>query len=156
MKSKNLLLILLIVLIGIIIYTIFRKEKVKTVYTFVNGLPDTTIIRDIVSISKSYKVTITKFDTIRIDSIGKIDYNSITASWERFNLKADSNIGCLGKVRLHASNYEFDSINIYYPKTTIKQVDTIKISEIVNKKFYENEWFWVSAGLIVYSVIKEL
>jgi len=153
MKSKDLLLILLI---GFVIYTIFRKEKVHTSYTFVGGLPDTTIIRDTISIPKSYKVTITKFDTIVVDSSGKIDYNAITASWERFDLKADTNIGCLGKVRLHASNYEFDSINIYYPKTTIKQIDTIKINELVNKKFYENEWFWVSVGVTTLTIISKL
>jgi hypothetical protein len=42
--------------------------------------------------------------SIVIDSTGKIDYNAITASWERFDLKVDTSIGCLGKVRLHASN----------------------------------------------------
>ncbi len=153
MKLQNLLLVLLI---GFIIYTIFRKDKVETHYAFVGGLPDTVIIRDTVSIPKPYKVAITKWDTIVIDSTGKIDYNAITASWERFDLKVDTNIGCLGKVRLHASNYEFDSVNIYYPNTTIRQVDTIKVSEIVENKFYNNQWFWVSVGLTVYSIINKL
>lgn len=153
MKPKDLLLILLI---GFIIYTIFRKEKVYTSYAFVGGLPDTTIIRDTVSIPKPYRVQVTKFDTIIIDSSGNIDYNSITASWERFDLKVDTNVACIGKVRLHVSNYEFDSVNIYYPKVMIKQVDTIKISEIINKKFYENEWFWVSVGVTAFTIINKL
>ena len=153
MKLQNLLLTLLI---GFIIYTLLRKDKVETHYAFVGGLPDTVIIRDTVSIPKPYRVAITKFDTIVIDSTGKIDYNAITASWERFELKADTNIACLGKVRLHASNYEFDSISIYYPKVTITQIDTIKISEIINKKFYENEWFWTTVGIGVLTIIKSL
>jgi len=153
MKAQDLLLILLI---GFIIYTIFRKDKVERHYAFVSGLSDTVIIRDTVSIPKSYRVQVAKFDTIIIDSSGNIDYNSITASWERFELKVDTNIACLGKVRLHASNYEFDSISIYYPKVTIKQVDTIKISNIISKKFYEDEWFWTTVGIGILTIIKSL
>lgn len=149
MKPKDLLLILLI---GFIIYTLFRKEKVHTLYTFVGGLPDTTIIRDTISIPKSYKVTITKFDTIVIDSTGKIDYNAITSSWERFELKADTNIKCLGKVRLSRSMFEFDSVDITYPKILITQIDTIKLNTEVRPPFYKNEWFWatiITAGISI-------
>lgn len=144
MKPKDLLLI---VLIGIIIYTFLKKDKVYTAYSFVGGKPDTVIIRDTVGIPKPYKVAITKFDTIVIDSIGNIDYNSITASWEHFDLKADTNIGCSGKVRLKSLFYEFDSVKIYYPKETITRIDTIKINELDNKKFYEDHWFWTTVGL---------
>jgi len=138
MKLQNLLLTLLI---GFIIYTLLRKDKVETHYAFVGGKPDTVIIRDTVRIPEPYKVSVTKFDTIVVDSTGKIDYNAITASWERFHLKADTNIGCSGKVRLKGLFYEFDSVKIYYPK------ETIKINELNDKKFYEDHWFWTTVGL---------
>ena len=148
--------IIAIILVIIIAYTFLRKDKVIKDYTFVGGLPDTVEIRDTVRIPQLYKVSITKFDTIVIDSTGKIDYNAITSSWERFDLKVDTNIACIGKVRLHASNYELDSVNIYYPKVIIKQVDTIKINELINKNFYENEWFWVSVGVTAFTIISKL
>jgi len=141
--------IIAIILVILIVYAFLRKDKIKEDYIFVGGIPDTVIIRDTVRIPKPYKVAITKWDTIVIDSIGNIDYNSITASWEHFDLKADTNIGCSGKVRLKSLFYEFDSVKIYYPKVEITQIDTIKINEIIDKKFYEDTWFWTSVSLAI-------
>ena len=139
--------IIAIILVILIVYAFLRKDKIKEDYIFVGGIPDTVIIRDTVRIPKPYKVAITKWDTIVIDSIGNIDYNSITASWEHFDLKADTNIGCSGKVRLKSLFYEFDSVKIYYPKETITRIDTIQINELNDKKFYEDHWFWTTVSL---------
>ena len=144
--------IIAIILVIIIAYTFLRKDKVIKDYAFVGGLPDTVEIRDTVRIPQLYKVSITKFDTIVIDSTGKIDYNAITSSWERFELKADTNIKCLGKVRLSRSMFEFDSVNITYPKILITQIDTIKLNTEVRPPFYKNEWFWatiITAGISI-------
>jgi hypothetical protein len=147
---------LLILLIGFIIITIFQNPKPITRY--IQGKTDTLIISDTVTVNKvKYKV-MWDTTTIVINDSGKIALDSIRSHWQDFELKADTNIACLGKVRLNRSMFEFDSISITYPKVFINRVDTIQTDKFieVNQPFYKDTWFWSTVGAVGIIITKLL
>lgn len=141
---------LLIFVIILLTYITITPPKVSVRY--VQGLPDTVIIRDTVRIPKPYRVAVTKIEKVYIDTTGNINLDSIQTDWIAFNLESDTTTGCIGKVRLKGLFFEFDSVKMYYPKMIIKQVDTVKYTVTEKEKFYENKWFWISIVAIVYAI----
>ena len=150
---KNIVVVFLLVICVGMLYYYICNEKVIAPTEYVVGIPDTLILHDTVTI-KSIKIkTIFDTTTIIVDSTNKILYDSIRTLWQRFDLRADTNIACIGKVRLNRSMFEFDSVGIYYPKILIKQIDTTKITKEIIQPFYEDYWFWTAIIITVKTII---
>lgn len=148
------IIISVLLLIGYSIFLLYNP-LIKTEIEYRKGEPDTVIVRDTVYLPE-YKFK-TIFDTTTIiDSSGRINYDSIRTLWCDYKLEADTLLGVIGKVRLNRSMFEFDSTFIYYPKITIKQIDTIAITKTIglSEPFYKDTWFWTTLGLAVGLLIK--